>query len=472
MPASGEDRDRSSASTAAVIRDRAFRAVGPERLGYVNLYLDQRILRAGEQLGPAFGDLRAPRASVLVFADDEPLANFGHPCRYLLFDPESGELHAELPARFPPWGARIPDSLDAFHRPVRPVPPQTLYHVKPELRCPILFPPGRRYAIFYAGMSNTRHLNDLEFGYRTLVHRYGFAPRDITVLSFNGTTDTQEGVNTLWPGDGTPYQIVVNGPGDRAAFEAAVDALKPRLHEDDLLFIHTNNHGDNFGSGSFLSAYPDWGQYFADDFAAKLGELPRYQSLVVMMEQCNAGGFNQPVIKHSTARATSVASAAVATQSSYASPDLHWDSFARDWFAAQAGHAPNGAALAFNPDANGDGSIEAAEAFGYANTVRNPSDSPQFDESSPAGGRIWLGRRYLTWWWWCQILREVLARPYRELPEPEYYAQLHKIQPELGKLAASLDEQSAALRQETAGLVAELVAGAFGPGVAGGAEGR
>ena len=178
----------------------------------------------------------------------------------------------------------------------------------------------------------------------------------------------------------------MNGPGDRAAFEAAVDALKPRLHEDDLLFIHTNNHGDNFGSGSFLCTYPSFGEYFADDFAAKLGELPRYQSLIVMMEQCNSGGFNEPVIKFSTARATSVASAAIATQSSYASPDLHWDSFARDWFAAQTGHDPYGAALAFNPDTNGDGKIEATEAFNYANTVRNPQDSPNFNESSPAAG--------------------------------------------------------------------------------------
>jgi hypothetical protein len=86
---------------------------------------------------------------------------------------------------------------------------------------------------------------------------------------------------------------VVNGPGNRAAFEAAVDALKLRLHEDDLLFIHTNNHGDNDGTQSFLSAYPAWGEYFANDFAAKLGELPRYQSLIVMMEQCNSGGFNE-----------------------------------------------------------------------------------------------------------------------------------------------------------------------------------
>ena len=457
MTNSGEDRD-----VFAAIRDRAYRAVGPDRLGQVNLYLDHRVREAGERLGPAFQDMRAERPSVLVFVDDEPTANFGHACRYLLFDPESGELHAELPARFPPWEARIPESLEAFHQPIRPVPVDSLHHVKPELRCPILFPRGRRYAIFYSGMSNTRHLNDMEFGYRTLVHRYGFAPRDIIVLSYDGTTHTQEGANTVWPGDGTPYQIVVNGPGDRAAFEAAVDALKSRLHEDDLLFIHANNHGDNYGSGSFLCTHPSFGQYFADDFAAKIGELPRYRSLIVMLEQCNSGGFNLPIIKHSTAQATSVASAAIATQSSYASPDLHWDSFARDWFAAQAGHDPYGAALAYNPDTNGDGRIEATEAFSYANAVRNPSDSPNFDESSPAGGRIWLGRVYIVWWWWCWILREVLARPYASLPEAEFYARLREIQPELTEMAASLDDQSAVLRKEMTATLGELVGRAFG----------
>ena len=458
MTTSGEGSGR---DVFAAIRDRAFRAVRPDRLGQTNLYLDQRVIEAGEQLGPAFQRLTAARASVLVFADDEPMANFGHPCRYLLFDPESGELHAELPARFPPWLARIPETLQAFHEPVRPVPAGSLYHVKPSWPCPVLWPRGRRHAIFYAGMSNTRHLNDMEFGYRTLVHRYGFAPGDITVLSYDGTTNTQEGANTIWPGDGTPYQIVVNGPGNRAAFEAAVDALKPRLHEDDLLFIHTNNHGDNDGTQSFLSAYPAWGVYFANDFAAKLGELPRYRSLIVLMEQCNSGGFNEPVIKLSTADATSVATAAIATQSSWASPDGHWDSFARDWFAAQSGHDPYGAALAFNPDTNSDGKIEATEAFGYANAVRNPADSPQFDESSPAGGRIWLGRRYVIWWWWCWVLREILEQPYLELPEADYHARLRQIEPGLRQLAASLDDQSEMLRKEMTGAIRELAAETF-----------
>jgi hypothetical protein len=449
-----DDRD-----VFAAIRQRAFLAVEPARLGATNLHLDSRIREPGELLGPALQNLTVARRSVLVFVDDEPAANFAHPCRYLLFDPESGELHAELPARFPPWDTRIPDTLESFHQPVRPVPSDSLYHIRPAFLCPIIFPRGNRYAIFYSGMSNTRHLNDMEFGYRTLIHRYGFAPGNITVLSYDGTTDTQEGANSVWPGDNTPYQIIVNGPGNRAAFEAAIDALKPKLEPDDLLFIHTNNHGDNDGTQSFLATYPNWDPYYADDFAAKAGELPRYRSLIVMMEQCNSGGFNAPIIKYSTAHATSVASAAIASQSSYASPDGHWDSFARDWFAAEAGHDPYGAALAFNPDTNGDGRIEAEEAFAYANTIKNPSDSPQFDESSEAGGDIWLGRRYIIWWWWCWILREVLERHYQHLPEAEYYRLLREIEPELAELTRSLDDQSAILRKETTAAIHDLVAG-------------
>jgi hypothetical protein len=120
MTVSGDDRD-----VFAAIRDRAFRTMTPGRLGQVNLYLDRRVREAGEQLGPASAGLRTERPSVLVFADDEPLASFGHACRYLLFDPESGELHAELPARFPPW-EQLPATLETFYRPVRPVPPELL----------------------------------------------------------------------------------------------------------------------------------------------------------------------------------------------------------------------------------------------------------------------------------------------------------------------------------------------------------
>src|SRR5262249_20999222 len=155
---------------------------------------------------------------------------------------------------------------------------------------------------------------------------------------YDGTLNTQDGAPGTWPGDGTAYRIKVTGQGNRSAFQSAFGSLKNKLKAHDLVFIHTNNHGDNFGSGSFLCEYPSWGQYMSSDFCADLATLPKYRSLIVMMEQCNAGGFNAPVIAASTAQNTSIASAAIATQSSWASPDGNWDSFARDWIAAQIGH--------------------------------------------------------------------------------------------------------------------------------------
>jgi hypothetical protein len=161
---------------------------------------------------------------------------------------------------------------------------------------------------------------------------------------------------------------LLNAQGNRAAFEAAVDHLKTRIHALDTLLIHCNNHGDYDGTPgtSFLCTYPSWGKYYNADFSAKLAELPKFRQLIVMLEQCNSGGFNGSIIAKSPAAATSVASAAIESQSSYVSADGNWDPFARDWIAAQAGHDPFGAALAFNPDTDADGRIEAEEAYEYA----------------------------------------------------------------------------------------------------------
>jgi hypothetical protein len=97
-------------------------------------------------------------------------------------------------------------------------------------------------------MSNKRHLNDMEFLYRTLVDVYAFDPANIWSLSYDGTLNTQDGVQTHWPGDGTAYRINVTGSGNRAAFEAVVDNLKTKMRARDTLLIHCNNHGDYDGT--------------------------------------------------------------------------------------------------------------------------------------------------------------------------------------------------------------------------------
>ena len=74
-----------------------------------------------------------------------------------------------------------------------------------------------------------------------------------------------------------------------------------------------------------------------------------------MMEQCHAGGFNDPILSHSTADATSVASGGDRAEQLLCDCRWNWDPFARDWIAAQAGQDPFGVGLAFDPDTDHDG---------------------------------------------------------------------------------------------------------------------
>jgi hypothetical protein len=448
------------------VRTHAFSSLSFDKRETTNLHLDEHVYEKGERIGPEFQEIVADRTSILVFADDDPRANFGHNCRYLLYDAKSGVFHHEFTARFPPISdVRRPRTLRPFHEPVAFVESAIRFHWYPPIwRCPVILPEGTRYALLYAGMSNKRHLNDMEFLYRTLIDVYSFDPSHIYALSFDGTLNTQDGVQTHWPGDGTPYRINVTGQGNRAAFEAAVDTLKTKMKSQDTLLIHCNNHGDYDGTPgtSFLCTYPSWGKYYNADFSNKLAELPKFRQLIVMLEQCNSGGFNASILAKSTAAATSVASAAIESQSSYVSADGNWDPFARDWIAAQAGHDPFGAALAFDPDTDGDGKIEAEEAYGYANAVRDPRDSPNFSESSEAGGDIGLGQQYRIWRWWCFILYESLEKYRIKLPPVEYNERLSRVQPELAKLTAELDKTSEGLRREMKSKVESLVGSVFG----------
>ena len=456
------------------IQSHAYERLSFEQRERTNLYYNPQILERGAPIGPAFQKIVAPRTSVLVFADDEPLANFGHPCRYLLYDDKTGAFLEEAPSRFPPLAdARQPVSLAAFHEPLRLIENPNLYRrVTPIWCCPVVSAVGTRYAILFSGMSNKRHLNDMEFLYRTLVDIYDFDPDNLYVLNYDGSLRTQEGLQVTWPGDSTAYRIQVTGSGNQAGFEAAIDDLKTHLKRDDTLLIHCNNHGgcdlvpgtdDQFIAGTaYLCTYPSWGNYYNADFADKLAELPQFKNLIVMLEQCHAGGFNASILSHSTADATSVASAATEFKSSYVTADGNWDPFARDWIAAQTGHNPFGGALSYDPDSNHDGEIQAEEAYLYANAVKDPRDTPNYSESSAAGGEISLGQEYVTWGWWCKRLYYELEKYRIRLPDPEYYVRLNKIRPELHRLTIEIDRASAQLQKDMEARIAAVVKEGFG----------
>jgi hypothetical protein len=392
----------------------------------------------------------------MVFADEAPLFNWGHPCRYLFYTADNGVLYKEEQAEFPPYLINPPESFELFHEMV-PKPSETLlwppFHKPPRIK---KIPWGKRYAVLFSGASNNRHVNDLEFLYRTLIDHYAFMPENIYVLNFDGSIN-YSGVPhpvAAWPGDSTPYRMPVHGKGTRTDLDTVFDELKTRLQGSDLLLIHTNNHGGR-STESYLCTYsgPSYG---ATDFATELATLPRITYLMVMMEQCFSGGFVEPILAHSPALHTSVATACNATSSSIGGPSF--DPFARDWIAAMHGQTSSGGSLVFDPDSNHNTRVSAQEAFNYANAVKDPYDTPVYNHSSVNAGACHLFQQYIIIPWLPVAVAEVL-KPYEiKLPPDVFYTKVyHELGPSLEVLETEIEARDNMLREEMMPRVKEIV---------------
>ncbi len=366
------------AKTLRAIQDGTFRRLSAKSRATTNLYVLEDVQPAQSEIKAGHQRIPIKQPTAVVFVDDEPMANWSHDCRYLLHDADSGKLYQEVKAGFPPYLVNPPDTFKAFHIPVVAQNPlRKIWTRDLEVAFPWRIRKGNRYAVLFSGASNNRHTNDLEFLYRQLVDRFYFDEDNITVLNYDGTINYSGWPQpvTSWPGDGTAYTMPVNDAGTKQALEDAIDSLKPKLKQDDLLLIHTNNHGGHDGTESYICTYSG-SDYIASDFASKLGELPAFSNLIVMMEQCHSGGFNDEVIESSTAERTTFAAACTEGMNSVGVAAFY--PFARDWIAAFAGADPYGAALVSDPDYDSSGKISAREAFAYADDVHDSYDSPVY----------------------------------------------------------------------------------------------
>jgi hypothetical protein len=372
-----------------------------------NLHLKDDELEKGVKLKAGMREVDLPRKTAVVLVDKNPIMNWGHPCEHLLFDSETGELYNRIEADFPPDDfITNPENFEGFLTPVKRdnilAGKKLVIAPVPAITNALVNARGERYAILFSGLSDNRHVNDMEFLYRTLIDIYGFSAANITVLNHNGTLTYNGDPKpvTTWPGDDTAYRMPVDDTGTGGALEDALDDLAARLEKDDFLFIHTNNHGygppDPLYPVSGLCCYgvPNWVQYSSTDFGNKLAELPEFAVLMVMMEQCHSGGFRDAIINNSTAKWTHFSAACRADRNSNGGADF--DPFALDWIAAVTGQYADGTALSQVVDINGDGRISATEAHTYANAVVVPhwgySDTPVTAESpASAGDYIFLG---------------------------------------------------------------------------------
>ncbi len=358
------------------------------------LYLEHRVFKKGEELDIIQDKIHFERETYIVFMDEAPGMNWGHPCRYLLYDTESGELVNEIEAEFPYFlNEKRPRSLELFKtcrtiegfrrkKPMKiALEPAKLSAWRKFTELPIFAREGTRYAIFYSGSSNCRHVNDMEFLYRTLIDIYGYDPDNIYVCNYDGTLNWNEEIwepaaPCNYPVDNTPFRMLINEEGNRTGFQNAIADLATRIRSEDCLLIHTNNHGGWSAAQNegFMSGWG--GSYYASDFAVDLATLPEFHTLLAMMEPCHSGAFNNPIILNSPADRTVVQAAVPWDENS--AGGWFFDPWAEMWISAMAGVRGDGSALTTSGDDNMDSLISAWEAFDYAQHI----DNPVMDESS------------------------------------------------------------------------------------------
>ncbi len=229
----------------------------------------------------------------------------------------------------------------------------------------------KKYALLFSGRSEVRHLNDLEYMYRTLVDKYEYDEGNITVLFYDGSLNYEMEPKPVrnWPRDDTPYRIIVNGIASKSCFEKKINCIKELISKKDTLLIFTSGHGG--GPASFDCTDPStlWsyatGPSIADKYFGEiLRDFPVFKTLLVIMTQCHSGGFLPHVINNSRAINTFFSAACPA------------------WRESAAGELSNPFALHWIDRLSESIQVNAYEGHEYAKLNTHPYDRPVMGESS------------------------------------------------------------------------------------------
>lgn len=209
----------------------------------------------------------------------------------------------------------------------------------------------KKYALLVAGRSELRHLNDLEYSYRTLTSKCNIPPQNIFVLYYNGAMhfDLMDfkylHSAPLYYQDNTRLTIDIRGEATQQTLKHTFSKLGLMLSSEDMLYVMTSGHGscrelhlskdvEQPNAESELSCALKHPAIGAELFGHLLGQLPSYRSLVVVMGQCYSGGFQDSVMTNSTATTTLFSAACESDKES--AGDEHFTPFLHYWMTSHA----------------------------------------------------------------------------------------------------------------------------------------
>jgi len=338
----------------------------------------------------------------IVFIDDNPDANWEHPCRYVfVYEDKTHDPTYEVYDRWSP-----PTNLELIYvAGDMPSPGELGIPNDPSYWTPSCTQNcDKYYALLISGgvnqsQNHVRYWNDIAYMYNVLIE-YGYSTDHIKVLMSDGTNaDPITGLDRHIANSGTKYDSspldFSNPPNGNdvtgAAIHSVVDSTldgytgvgATALPTDATLFIFTTNHGGWDGTGNKDSNNVKlylWGTgtegYITDnDFVAKLNAL-NVKNITMVMEQCNGGGFRDEfmlISPHTSGTYGANQKRVLITAADYNEPS--WgNGFSNAWTSGVAGHNRY---LAIDPTADisspKDERVSMAESYSYAS---NPLNDP------------------------------------------------------------------------------------------------
>ncbi|MCD4706442.1 MAG: T9SS type A sorting domain-containing protein [Candidatus Sabulitectum sp.] len=379
--------------------------------------LDGFLLR-GDFMGAwSHPEIIVPFNGYLVLVDDYALANWEHPCRWVFVSPD-GEMNT-IRMTVPP------DALPRMNVEYTSLPETDNGKGQYEDFIAWWVPnvqststsADHMYAWIISGGANqsnnhTRYYGDVQFIYNVLAHDY-LLPDDHIIVCFadglNPAPDLSNGLNSNPDFDDDGDSDIIYD-ATTAGVTSGYNAINALVGADDHLFIYTTDHG---GSGKYAFDSPPevtlnlWGSTLDDDTFMGYMDAFSAMSIHVVMEQCYSGGFLGEVINTGATQPRTFASAANASESSYAGATYpEYDEYVYYWTGAVHGSTPPttsvpGGALPGTPDMNGDGKISMYEAAFKAEEwdtcAQSGQEHPMWDDTPDScGDDYYLGGLIVT----------------------------------------------------------------------------
>ncbi len=369
------------------------------------------VLPAGSIVETWHEEVTVPMDAYLVLIDDMAYANWAHPCRWV-FVGLNGDM--EILSLITPPNAL--ERMAVTHTCLPQVDGKGQYEEFIAWFVPNVQSTSANAEHMYAwiisgganqGNNHIRYYGDVQFIYNVLAHDY-LIPDDHIIVCFSDgldpAPDLSNGLNSNPDFDDDGDSDIIYD-ATAAGVTSGYNAINAMVGPTDHLFIYTTDHGSP-GKGGFDDP-PEvilnlWNGSLDDDtFKGYMDSFSSMSSHVVM-EQCYSGGFLEEVVNGGAAQPRTFASAANATESSWAGATYpEYDEYVYYWTGAMHGSTPPatsvpGGSLPGDPDMNSDGCVSMYEAAFRAEEwdtyAQSGQEHPMWDDTPDScGDTYWLG---------------------------------------------------------------------------------